>query len=204
VLADVSGSMTQYRKLEILNECIATMIRSFAGEDRIRGEIQVGVVAFGGDRAVLHQPLVSVTGLTWTDMEASGRTPLGAALDLVTGLLADEQLIPKRAFIPTLVLVSDGKPTDEWEAPLARLLASPRGSKAVRLAVGIGQDMDHEDFQVLRKFIANPAIEPRQADEVHLLSRYFSWVTMSVTQQARAGRQTPAEIGLDQLEEFLA
>lgn len=203
VLADVSGSMTQHRKLETLNESIETMIRAFAAEDTARGEIQVAVVAFGGDRAVLHQPLVPATQLTWTDLEAGGRTPLGAALDLLTDLLEDEQTIPKRAFMPTLILVSDGKPNDSWEGSLDRLLASKRGKRAIRLAVGVGVDMEEEDFHVLECFIANPAIKPTPVDKVHRLSRYFSWVTLSVTQQARSGQQTSAEIGFDQLDEFL-
>lgn len=204
VLADVSGSMTQLRKLETLNESIATMIRSFAAERTIRGEIQVGVVAFGWETAVLHQPPVPATDLRWSDLQAGGRTPFGAALDLLTELLADEKVIPRNAFMPTLILVSDGKPTDEWEEPLQRLLASPRGAKAIRLAVGIGQDMDDDDFQVLRAFIADPSIEPQRADQVHLLTRYFSWLTMSVSRQARTGRQSSAEIDFDELDEFLA
>ncbi len=204
VLADVSGSMTQLRKLETLNESIATMIRSFAAERPVRGEIQVGVVAFGGQGAVLHQPPVPAADLEWSDLRAGGRTPFGAALDLLTELLADEKVIPRNAFMPTLILVSDGKPTDKWEEPLRRLLASPRGAKAIRLAVGIGQDMDDDDFQVLRAFIADPSIEPQRADQVHLLSRYFSWLTMSVSRQARVGRQSSAEIDFDELDEFLA
>jgi uncharacterized protein YegL len=202
VLADISGSMRELRKIETLNDCVTTMIRSFAAEDSTRGEIQVGVVTFG-DTALLHQPLVPAAQLSWTDMRAGGGTPLGAAFTLLTNLLADEEVIPRRAFMPVLILVSDGKPTDEWEEPLERLLASPRGSKAVRLAVGIGSDMEEEDFSVLRKFIARPGAEPKRADEVHLLTRYFSWVTMSVTAQARTGRQTAAEIDLDDLDELL-
>jgi uncharacterized protein YegL len=179
------------------------MIRSFADEDTRLGQIQVGVVTFGGERAVLHQSLAPAAQVTWTDMPAGGRTPLGGAFGLLTGLIADENVIPRRAFMPVLILVSDGKPTDAWEEPLNRLLASSRGAKAIRLAVGIGQDMEEEDFQVLRRFIANPGIDPKRADEAHLLAGYFSWVTMSVTTQARTGRQSSAEIGLDELDEFL-
>jgi uncharacterized protein YegL len=202
VLADISGSMKDLRKIDTLNDCVTTMIRSFAAEDSLRGEIQVGVVTFGST-ARLHQPLVPATRLEWTDMQAGGPTPLGGAFNLLTDLLADEDVIPKQAFMPVLILVSDGKPTDEWEEQLERLLASPRGGKAVRLAVGIGSDMEEEDFDVLRKFIARPGTEPKRADEAHLLTRYFSWVTMSVTAQARTGRQTAAEIDLDELDDFL-
>ena len=33
--------------------------------------------------------------------------------------------MPRRAWLPTLVVVSDGKPTDDWERPLQRLQTSP-------------------------------------------------------------------------------
>ena len=202
VLADISGSMNDLRKIDTLNDCVTTMIRSFSAEDSLRGEIKVGVVTFGGT-ASLHQPLVPAAQLEWTDMQAGGRTPLGDAFTLLTDLLEDEDAIPKHAFMPVIILVSDGKPTDEWEEPLERLLASPRGGKAVRLAVGIGSDMEEEDFDVLRKYIARPGTEPKRASEAHLLTRYFSWVTMSVTAQARTGRQTTAEIDLDELDDLL-
>ena len=47
VLADISGSMGEFRKIETLNDCMTTMIRSFAAEDTARGDIQIGVVTFG-------------------------------------------------------------------------------------------------------------------------------------------------------------
>ena len=42
--------------------------------------------------------------------------------------------MPSRAYRPTLVLVSDGKPNGEWEGPLRRLLTSERAAKAERFA----------------------------------------------------------------------
>jgi uncharacterized protein YegL len=204
VLADVSGSMAEAGKIGVLNRCIATMIRSFAGEDTIRGEIVVGVVTFGGNEARLHQPVVPASEVAWQDMTPFGRTPLGQAFDLAHDLLADESVISRRAFIPTLILVSDGLPTDEWQAPLARLRSSPRGGKAVRLAVGVGQDMDEDAFDVLRAFIDNPAIQPVRADDAHLLSQYFSWVTMSVAQRARSMRPNDvSQISPGELDDLL-
>jgi uncharacterized protein YegL len=188
VLADVSGSMAQDGKIDVLNQSISTMIRTFVAEDSVRGEISVGVVTFGGDEARLHHPLVPANQARWTDMLAAGRTPLGAAFDLLVELFHSEDFIPRRAFQPTLVLVSDGIPTDEWREPLTRLLDTERGGQAVRLAVGIGQDMDDEAFGVLNAFVANPAIPVIRADEIHRLSTFFSWVTMSVTTRARSGR----------------
>jgi uncharacterized protein YegL len=41
----------------------------------------------------------------------------------------------QRALPPVLVLISDGQPTDDFEAGLATLMAEPWARKAVRLAV---------------------------------------------------------------------
>jgi uncharacterized protein YegL len=203
-LADVSGSMAQDGKIDVLNQSISTMIRTFVAEDTIRGEISVGVVTFGGDGAWLHQAPAPVREAQWTDMAASGRTPLGEAFDLLAELLRREDVIPRRAFQPTLVLVSDGMPTDEWQEPLARLLDTERGGKAVRLAVGIGQDMDEDAFAVLNRFVANPAIPVMRADEIHRLSSFFAWVTMSVTTRVRSGRpDDPAAMRPEDLLDFM-
>ncbi|MEH0576763.1 VWA domain-containing protein [Streptomyces sp. B21-108] len=198
VLADVSGSMADDGKIDVLNQSMATMIQTFAAEDSLRGEIWTGVVTFGGRNAVLHHPLKPADQVQWTDMEAAGRTPLGEALNLATGLLADDAVVPRRAFRPTVVLVSDGIPTDEWREPLRRLLTSERGTKALRLAVGVGQDMDEEAFAVLNAFIGNPAIPVKRADEVHELPRFFDWITATVTTQVRSGR-----ISNDDLSDFM-
>lgn len=197
VLADVSGSMADDGKIDVLNQSMATMIQSFAAEDSLRGEIWTGVVTFGGS-ATLHHPLKPADQVQWIDMKATGRTPLGQALDLATDLLADDAVVPRRAFRPTVVLVSDGIPTDEWRGPLQRLLASERGTKALRLAVGVGQDMDEEAFAVLNAFIGNPAIAVKRADEVHELPRFFDWITATVTTQVRSGR-----ISNDDLSDFM-
>ena len=116
-------------------------------------------------------------------MQAKGRTPLGAALDLVTDLLEDREKVPGRAYRPTIVLVSDGLPNDEWTAPLARLLSAERAKKAQRFALAIGADADHE---VLRAFLDVPAGRILQAHEAREIRKFFRWVTMSVASRSRS------------------
>ncbi|HCL3660119.1 TPA: tellurite resistance protein TerY, partial [Pseudomonas aeruginosa] len=57
VLADTSGSMSVDGKIEALNKGLKDMISSFAGESRLRAEIQVSVITFGGSLAELNLPL---------------------------------------------------------------------------------------------------------------------------------------------------
>jgi uncharacterized protein YegL len=116
-------------------------------------------------------------------MSAAGNTPMGAALDLVRTMVEDPQQVPSRAYRPTLVLVSDGQPTDDWDAPLKRLLSSERASKAARFAMGIGDDAD---ASMLSAFLATPEGRVFQAHEARQIKQFFRWVTMSVTARSRS------------------
>ncbi|HEX5405045.1 MAG TPA: VWA domain-containing protein [Pseudonocardiaceae bacterium] len=189
LLVDVSGSMDG-EKIELLNRSVAEMLRAFAAEDSVRGEIHVAVIVFGGETARLHQPITPAVQVSWAEMTASGRTPLGAALTMVNALLADQDVVPDQAFPATLVLVSDGAPTDEWQEALDELLDSRKGSKALRLAVGIGSDRTSEAEEVLRVF-STPGQDVLRADQVHEIAGLFRWVTATVTDQLheRTGRK---------------
>lgn len=189
VLADASGSMDG-DKIVQLNRSIGAMFDAFGAEDSVRGEIHVAVVAFGGDEAVLHQPMVPASRVGWTDLTPRGRTPMGSAFTRVRELLDDAEMVPERAFPPALVLVSDGMPTDDWEAPLDALLSSHSGSRALRVAVGIGTDRTAEADEVLRTF-STPGVGVLRTDQVHDISGLFRWVTATVTSalHERTGQQ---------------
>ena len=184
LMADVSGSMAADGKIDALNSAVAEMQAAFAEEEDGRAEIHLAIVTFGGT-ASLHVPLTPAGDVQWAPMQASGQTPMGAALDIVTGLVEDRDRVPSRAYRPTIVLVSDGLPNDEWEGPLKRLLGSERAAKAQRFALGIGADADHD---VLRKFLDDPEARVFEAHEAREIRKFFRWVTMSVTSRSRSGQ----------------
>ena len=183
VLADVSGSMSANNKIEALNDAVAEMIATFAEEDDSRAEIHVSVIAFGRDGALLHKPLQLANETKWEPMEASGRTPMGEAFTLAQQMIEDRDTIPSRAYRPTLVLVSDGVPTDDWRGPLDQLLQSERASKAMRFAMGIGADADKD---TLTAFLADDEGRVFEAHEAREIKNFFRWVTMSVTTRSRS------------------
>src|SRR5688500_6322470 len=89
LLADVSGSMSADGKINTLNTAVKEMIETFAREDDSRAEIHVAIVTFGQGGARVHQALQPASQLKWQEMAASGNTPLGGALEVVTGMLED-------------------------------------------------------------------------------------------------------------------
>lgn len=183
ILADVSGSMEADNKIATLNTAIAEMISTFAEEKSSGVEIQTGVITFGNRQARLHLPLTPSSEVTWSEMQAYGNTPLGAALGLAKEILEDKEQIPSRAYSPTLVLVSDGLPNDEWKQALEGLFESPRASKAMRMAIGIGEDAD---FSMLERFLNEEESRVFRAEEARQIHKFFRWVTLSVTQRGRS------------------
>lgn len=184
VLADVSGSMAQDGKIESLNLAVASMLRAFARERSPRGEITVSAITFGGQGVALHQPPAPASSAAWTDMDVAGGqegTPMGDAFDLAHRVLSDEDLVPARAYPATLVLISDGRPTSQWQPQLERLLGSPPGEKSLRLAVAIGSEAGSSAFRVLESFVADPMYPVVRAEEADRIPEIFRYITQSMS-----------------------
>jgi len=182
VLADVSGSMGVDGKIQALNHAVREMFAAFQDEADLRAEIHVSVITFGG-QARLHLPPCPARGAAWTDLQAAGGTPMGAAFELTRQQIEDRAIVTSRAYRPTIVLVSDGQPTDAWEPALAALLAGDRGGKAFRMALAIGADADNA---VLAAFLADPSARVYRADEAKQIRKFFQLVTMSVASRSRS------------------
>jgi len=183
LLADVSGSMAADGKIDSMNDAISEMLRTFSEEDDTRAEIHVAVIIFGGASAELHMPLIPAREALWEPLAATGKTPLGSALQLAMGLIEDRNRIPSRSYRPSLILISDGKPTDAWKMSLRALLDSERASKADRFAMGIGDDAEQA---VLETFLADNGSSVFAAHDARQMRHFFRWVTMSVTSRSRS------------------
>lgn len=200
VLADASGSMSENGKIDVLNQALKEMVKTFATESRIKAEIQVGLITFGGDSAQMHLPLAPAHQIVnMQPIPAVGATPMGQAFALAKDVLEDHELIPSRAYRPVLILVSDGLPTDDWEREFQALQASERAQKATRFALAIGDDADEV---VLGKFANDreaPVFKTHQVRDIH---RFFRAVTLSVTSRtASANPDHPLGLAFEEVPE---
>ncbi len=185
ILADASGSM-RGEKINELNLSLREMLNALNKVNDIRGKFQLCVISFGGDVKVV-QPLADVEGMMLPELTASGNTPMGDAFEIVKEMIEDRELVSSRAYAPTIVLISDGIPTDcseeiysskkydNWDA-LIDLHKGERSSKSQRLALGIGADAD---YTMLKEFINNPEIPVFKANDATGITKFFKWVTMS-------------------------
>lgn len=189
VLADCSGSMASDGKMQALNVAVREMLPHLLdiAAQNPHADVLVRVVRFSTGATWHIEDPTPVGAIAWEDLQASGYTDLGAALDLVRAQLTVPPM-EERALPPALLLISDGLPTDEWQPALARLMAEPWGERAVRMAVGLGRDADHD---VLRAFIAADDLEPVTANNPEQLIGLIRWAS------THAGRLASSQAGVE-------
>ena len=115
---------------------------------------------------------------------ADGTTSAGTDMGMALTMLAEQLKIPpmpQRALPPVIVLITDGQPTDDFDAGLNTLMAEPWGKRAVRIAIAIGKDADHTTLQ---KFIGHTELKPLHAGNPDALVRYIKWASTAVLKTA--------------------
>lgn len=173
----VSGGKS---RIDVLNEAARRMLGTFAKEESQAQEFLVSVITFGGV-ASLEQPPTPASDLAYTDLTATGNTPLGGALDVAKALIEDREQTPSRAYRPLVVLVSDGEPNDSWEDKLDQFIQHGRSAKCDRMALGIGEDaISGPGRQTLERFIAGTEHHVFEAEDAGEIHNFFKFVTMSV------------------------
>lgn len=189
-LCDCSGSMVTAGKIQSLNTAIkeAIPVLQQTASENPNAEVLVRALRFAdGAQWHISQP-TPVDEFRWSDLSAKGITDMGQALKMVAEELKIPPM-PERALPPVLVLITDGYPTDDFQAGLKTLMDQPWGQRAVRIGIGIGQDANHE---ILRKFIANPEIRVMQANNPEQLADQIRWAsTVPIKSVSRPRLEAP-------------
>lgn len=177
-LCDCSRSMGG-SKIQALNNAIREGVPhlQMLADENPHARLFVRAVAFANN-AWWHLPEPTpIEGFRWVDLhhQETMRRDVGMAL----ALIAEQLTVPpmsKHAFPPVLVLVTDGKPTDDFATGVQLLMDVPWGKKAVRLALAIGAYADHE---ALRPFTGNPELF-FQAHNPEAWFRHIRWVSETI------------------------
>lgn len=194
-ICDCSGSMAAQGKMQALNQAIRQSLPGMVkvARDNPEARMLVRAVSFA-DKAIWHiSKPTAVDQLQWVDLQAGGITAMGEALELVATQLSSPPM-EERALPPVLVLISDGQPTDDFDAGLKQLMNQMWAQKAVRLAIALGHDANMDvlqDFigpdpqaggQVGRSMqgVSTSARQPLQANNATALAQYIEWASTAV------------------------
>ena len=185
LLLDTSGSMKNNGNIDVLNGAVRDMLHEFAGQNNSDVVIKVAIYTFGPDaNQFLELMPANEAELKYTDMVAGGQTPLGGALNLVKNrVLEDKNIIPSREYRPTVVLVSDGMPNDNWEDALKSFVFEGRSSKCYRMAMGIGVTPGTKAYEVLEKFVSDRELV-FSANQTGQIKNFFKFVSLSTISRA--------------------
>ena len=186
VAVDRSGSMSANGKIDALNIALKDFINSIKGEDTAV-DIKIALFSFGENEARCELPLTSVDDIDpdLYNFSARGRTPMGQVFRLIKEMIEDKTIVSSRSYKPTLVLLTDGRRTDDYQERMTKLMNGGRSYKSFSIAMAIGEE---EKKNMLAAFVSSPELLV-SGDSARDIKKFFRFVTMSVTSRMKS--QTP-------------
>ena len=141
---------------------------------------------------------VALERFVWPELSTAGATSTARAIRLLAPELALEKM-PRQGCPPVCILVSDGICTDpegEYDAAIADLLKLPWGRKAVRLAIGVGDESDYDEGELL-KFVSHNEIGvlARQTHPENSSTSYIVWASVAASVGSTVGKSRMGAAG---------
>jgi uncharacterized protein YegL len=175
LLLDVSGSMTG-DPIEAVRQGMKTLLGELKGDPQALETVWISVITFGST-AQKAVPLTELILAREPELAAGGSTAMGAALRLLKESMDQEvrktTSEQKGDWKPLVFLMTDGSPTDDWEAA-ADAIKQARTGNVIALAAGAGADGTR------LKRITDTVL--RMADlQPGALQAFFKWVSASVS-----------------------
>ncbi|MGB6297716.1 MAG: VWA domain-containing protein [Rivularia sp. (in: cyanobacteria)] len=183
LLLDTSASMSN-EPIQELNKGIQRFQASVVEDDLAALRVEVAVIKFGGEVSVV-QEFVTVDNFNPPELTATGRTPMGSAIQKALDMLEERKAVYKSNGVgyyrPWLFLITDGAPTDDWEQAAQRVHAAEEQSKLLFFAVGV----EKADMKILKQ------IAPAQRKPMSLkglnFEELFLWLSASL-QRVSSGK----------------
>ena len=208
LLLDTSCSMSG-NNIDTLNKSVELMINSFKKAETMETFIKLSIITFGSKSGVdQHTELTEVSNISFSPLSVHGATPMGMAFKMAKAMIDDKDIFKGRDYRPTIILLSDGAPTDDWRGPLDDFVSTGRSSKCDRMAVSIGG----EGREPLDKFILGCENPLFYAEDASKLVDEFKKITMSVTMRTKSVNKNATiniknvldgdDIDLDDLDNF--
>jgi len=188
LLLDTSGSMTG-EPIEAVKNGVQMMIHSLRQNPQAIETAFVSIITFDSDAKQLI-PLTDLASFQTVDLKAAGTTVLGAALSLLADKLENEvtktTLEQKGDGKPIVFIMTDGVPTDDWQAGFQKLKAVKKG-----LIVGCAAGNNADD-KVLKE-IADQVVRLSNTD-ADSIGKFFQWVSASIATTSTKVEETGIDL----------
>lgn len=194
LLLDVSGSMSG-EPIEAVKTGVQTLVSTLRQDPYALETAYLSVITFDSS-AKQVTPLTELPSFQNPNIQASGTTALGEALELLADCI-EREVSKSTAEIkgdwkPLVFLMTDGMPTDNWQHGLNKL-QKVRTGMIVACAAGHGVDTS------ILKQITEVVVQLDTADS-STIKAFFKWVSASVSTGSQKIDNGQKEVsGLDDL-----
>ncbi len=155
-VVDISGSMEGDR-IKNVNHLMYRIINKFYSLYEVKDSVKIrlSVLTFSSDVKWVYDKVLEKgkdTNYGWVNLKASGLTNLGQALNKLRSYFSFDNGIHANldnAFLPLIIFMSDGAPTDNWEEPLKMIQRNKNFDKSCKRVIAIGDDASIEDLSQL-------------------------------------------------------
>ena len=191
-ILDTSGSMRLDNKIATLNRAMRDTLEAVRQEsqDNNHAQVRVAVLEFNSTCRWLNPsgPEDLERGFFYEELSAQGGTSIGAALKELDSKLSRTAFIDARRsnLMPVIIFMTDGMPTDQWEAGLDKINRNKWFMNAARIGFALGGDADQ---QVIARIVGGPehVIRTQDLDDFAALLRWVSISSTMLQSQSRPG-----------------
>ncbi|EFH0874600.1 VWA domain-containing protein [Escherichia coli] len=179
LLLDVSGSMNG-RPINELNAGLVTFRDELLADPLALKRVELGIVTFGPVH--VEQPFTSAANFFPPIRFAQGDTPMGAAitkaLDMVEERKREYRANGISYYRPWIFLITDGAPTDEWQAAANKVFRGEEDKRFAFFSIGVqGADM---------KTLAQISVRQPLPLQGLQFRELFSWLSSSLRSVSRS------------------
>lgn len=181
LVLDTSGSMSSYSgrmtRIDELNANVLKFLDFVRRNEKAKRISDISIISFGGNVNVVSG-YTNIENINFKPLPASGTTPMGEAMEKAIELLELRRQYYRdngiERYKPIMLLMSDGDPTDEYEAIASKVSQLVINKEIKLFPVGIGADFNK---QKMSKF--SPLIQPKLIKNAEGFAKLFELLSAS-------------------------
>ena len=187
LLLDTSGSMAG-APIQALNQGLQTFQMDIVKDALAQRRVEVGIITFGNGGVRQVQDFVTVGNFQAPTLSVSGDTPMGEAINRGIEMLRARKDQYKNHGIayyrPWIFMITDGAPTDSWQAAAQGIKSEESNKGLVFFAVGVAS----ANMNILSQIAVRPPLMLQGLNFVDL----FIWLSQSQQRvsNSKIGEQT--------------